>query len=100
MNDRVRWVLVAKAVMAFISMFANAGTAHATPEPWRSVRIRVSETGTGVKMFESPGILEPGQRARFAARGVRNVDDGWNLLRDIFLFATLECVAAARYPAP
>ncbi len=29
-----------------------------------------------------------------------NVDDGWNLLRDIFLFATLECVAAARYPAP
>lgn len=64
------------------------------------VRIRVSETGTGGKMFESPGILEPGQRARFAARGVRNVDDGWNLLRDIFLFATLECVAAARYPAP
>ena len=40
------------------------------------------------------------QRARLAARGVRNVDDGWNLLRDIFLFATLECVAAARYPAP
>jgi hypothetical protein len=23
-----------------------------------------------------------------------------NALRDIFLFATLECVAAARYPAP
>ena len=30
----------------------------------------------------------------------RNPDTRWNLLRDIFLFATLECVAAARYPAP
>ena len=75
---------------------ADAPPAGTVPK----VRIRVSETGTGGKMFESPGILEPGQRARFAARGVRNVDDGWNLLRDIFLFATLECVAAARYPAP
>ena len=80
-------------------------TAPEKPTSWR-VFWRNPDTNGGDlwsqpgKMFESPGILEPGQRARLAARGVRNVDDGWNLLRDIFLFATLECVAAARYPAP
>ena len=30
MNDLERWVIVANAVMAFIAMFVNAGTAHAT----------------------------------------------------------------------
>lgn len=33
MNDLERWVIVANAVMAFIAMFVNAGTAHATPAP-------------------------------------------------------------------
>lgn len=42
MNDLERWVIVANAVMAFIAMFVNAGTAHATPEPWRSVRIPIA----------------------------------------------------------
>ena len=42
MNDLERWVILANAVMAFIAMFVNAGTAHATPEPWRSVRIPIA----------------------------------------------------------
>ena len=42
MNDLERWVILANAVMAFIAMFVNAGTSHATPEPWRSVRIPIA----------------------------------------------------------
>jgi hypothetical protein len=41
-NDLERWVVLINSLMAFVAMLVNAGTAHATPEPWRSVRIPIA----------------------------------------------------------
>ncbi len=42
MSTLERYVVLANAVMALFAMGVNAGTAHATPEPWRSVRIPIA----------------------------------------------------------
>lgn len=56
----------------------------------RRTRLRLVESGTGSKIIEGAGLLNPTEAAALRLAGVLTEDDGRRLGRDLFRFARLE----------